>query len=121
VREVVELGQRFDIVSDAVLFCGSGENWAFHGLQLGERRARRLLDNSYDLYVIAGFPMGGLPAEFQYLILKEVAEGAGLGYASKRALDRIEPALEGAVVGELVRTVAAGRAKRRRLAQEHGQ
>ncbi|MEA3403531.1 MAG: alpha-amylase family protein [Armatimonadota bacterium] len=78
VREVVELGQRFDLDADAVLFCGRGETWVFHGLQLGERRARRLLERSYDLYVIAGFPMEKLPAEFQYLILKQVAEGAGL-------------------------------------------
>jgi len=78
VREVVELGQRFDLDADAVLFCGRGDKWVFHGLQLGEQRARRLLQDSYDLYVIAGFPMGRLPAEFQYLILKEVAEGAGL-------------------------------------------
>ena len=78
VREAVELEERFDLDSDAVLFCGRGDNWVFHGLQLGEQRARRLLHNGYDLYVIAGFPMGRLPAEFQYLILKEVSEGAGL-------------------------------------------
>ncbi len=79
VREVVELGQRFDLAADAVLFCGKGEGpWVFHGLKLGEERARRLLEEPYELYVIAGFPMDKLPAEFQYLILKQVAEGAGL-------------------------------------------
>jgi len=79
VREVVELGQRFDLQADAVLFCGKGEGpWVFHGLKLGEERARRLLEEPYELYVIAGFPMDRLPAEFQYLILKQVAEGAGL-------------------------------------------
>ncbi len=78
VREPVELMQRFDIDAEAVLVCGKQDNWVFHGLQLGEERARRLLENEYDLYVIAGFPMGKLPAEFQYLVLKEVADGAGL-------------------------------------------
>ncbi len=78
VREAVELGERFDLDAKAVLYCGRAENWAFHGLQLGEQRARKLMEESYDLYVIAGFPMGKLPAEFQYMILKEVADGAGL-------------------------------------------
>lgn len=79
VREAVELGQRFDLQSDAVLYCGSGEGlWHFHGQGLGEQRARKLLQTPYQLYVIAGFPMGKLPAEFQYLILSQVARGAGL-------------------------------------------
>jgi len=79
VREVVELGQRFDLQADAVLFCGSGEGeWAFHGQKLGAQRAERLLQKPYQLYVIAGFPMAKLPAKVQYLILKQVAEGAGL-------------------------------------------
>jgi len=79
VREAVELGQRFDLESDAVLYCGSGEGlWHFHGQGLGEQRARKLLQTPYQLYVIAGFPMAKLPAEFQYLILSQVAKGAGL-------------------------------------------
>ncbi|MGC9318094.1 MAG: beta-galactosidase trimerization domain-containing protein [Armatimonadota bacterium] len=94
VREVVELGQRFDLDADAVLFCGRGETWVFHGLQLGEQRARRLLEDSYDLYVIAGFPMGRLPAEFQYLVLKQVAEGAGLVCCGPGAGDYMVPRRE---------------------------
>ncbi len=94
VREVVELGQRFDIDGEAVLFCGRGEKWVFHGLQLGEQRARRLLEDSYDLYVVAGFPMGKLPAEFQYLVLKDVAEGAGLLCCGQGAGDYMVPRRE---------------------------
>jgi len=79
VREVVELGERFDLEADAVLFCGSGDGkWVFHGLALGEERAERLLETPYQLYCIAGFPMEKLPAKIQYLILKQVAQGAGL-------------------------------------------
>ncbi len=78
VRQVVELNERFDLQSDAVLFCGSGDKWFFHGLKDGEDRAERLLQKPYQLYVIAGFPMEKLPAKFQYLILKQVTAGAGL-------------------------------------------
>jgi Beta-galactosidase trimerisation domain/Beta-galactosidase len=79
VREVVELGQRFDLQADAVLFCGSGNGkWNFHGVGVGEARAERLLEKPYQLYCIAGFPMEKLPAKLQYLVLKQVAEGAGL-------------------------------------------
>ncbi|MBM3473616.1 MAG: hypothetical protein FJX75_10140, partial [Armatimonadetes bacterium] len=79
VREVVELGQRLNLQADAVLFCGQGEkDWVFHGLGLGETRAERLLHKPYDLYGLAGFAMEKLPAKIQYLILKQVAQGAGL-------------------------------------------
>jgi len=79
VRDVVELTQRFDLDGEAVLFCGQGDGrWAFHGLGLGEARAERLLEKPYDLYVLAGVPMGKLPAKLQYLVLRQVAEGAGL-------------------------------------------
>ncbi|MBM4084818.1 MAG: hypothetical protein FJ272_08530, partial [Planctomycetes bacterium] len=78
VRHVVELRQRFHLQADAVLFCGKGDKWVFHGQRLGEERAERLLATPYPLYIIAGFPMAKLPAKIQYLILKQVAEGAGL-------------------------------------------
>ncbi len=78
VREVVELAQRFDIQADAVLFCGSGDKWVFHGQALGQERAERLLEKPYQLYVVAGFPLEKLPAKAQYLMLKQVAAGAGL-------------------------------------------
>jgi beta-galactosidase len=92
VREVVEFGERFDLRADAVLVCGKGEGpWGFHGVKLGEQRAQRLLKKPYQLYVIAGFPMGKLPAEMQYLILKEVAEGAGLLCCGPGASDYMVP------------------------------
>jgi beta-galactosidase len=77
-REVVELGQRFDLQAEAVLYGGSGKAWGFHGQKLGEERAERLLALPRDLYVIAGFPMEKLPARLQYLIIEQVAKGAGL-------------------------------------------
>ena len=80
VREVVELRERYDLRTDGVLFCGPdpGAKWHFHGGKLGEERAERLLEKPYQLYVIAGFGMDKLPAKIQYLILKQVAAGAGL-------------------------------------------
>jgi len=87
VREVVELQQRFDLPGDAVLFCGKGDNWVFHGLRDGEDRAERLLKKPYDLYVIAGFPLDKLHPKFQYLILEQVAKGAGLVCCGSSAKD----------------------------------
>ena len=78
VREVVELQERFDLPGDAVLFCGSGDNWVFHGLRDGETRAERLLETPCDLYVIGGFPFEKLPAKMQYEVMRQVAGGAGL-------------------------------------------
>lgn len=78
-REVIELGQRFDLQADAVLYASaSGGNWAFHGGKLGEDRAERLLAQPYPLYVIAGFPFEKLPTRMRYEILAQVAQGAGL-------------------------------------------
>jgi hypothetical protein len=92
VREIVELRERFDLEADAVLFCGSGDGkWVFHGLALGEQRAERLLETPYQLYCIAGFPMEKLPAKIQYLIIKHVAEGAGLLCTGPGAPDYMAP------------------------------
>ena len=77
-REVVELAQRFDLQAEAILFGGAGDAWGFHGQKLGEKRAERLLARPHELYVIAGFPMEKLPARLQYLIVEQVAKGAGL-------------------------------------------
>ena len=77
-REVVELAQRFDLKAEAILFAGSGNTWEFHGQQLGEARAARLLARPYELYVIAGFPLEKLPARMQFMIIEQVAKGAGL-------------------------------------------
>ncbi|MGO8752658.1 MAG: beta-galactosidase trimerization domain-containing protein [Thermoguttaceae bacterium] len=79
-REVAELTQRFDLQADAILFGGpsAAQAWQYHGQNLGERRAERLLAKPYQLYVIAGFPLEKLPARHQYLIVEQVAKGAGL-------------------------------------------
>jgi hypothetical protein len=79
VRESVELAERFQMQPDAVLFCGpSAGAWTFHGGSVGADRAERLLGKRYDLFVFAGFDPQRLPAKFQYLVLKQVSEGAGL-------------------------------------------
>ncbi len=107
-REVVELAQRFDLQADAILFGGPtpAGNWEFHGQKLGEKRAERLLAQPYSLYVIAGFPMDKLPARLQYLIIEQVAKGAGLVccgpgaqefMAAKRRIAALPPALADAV------------------------
>lgn len=128
VREVVELGQRFDLQPDAVLFCGKGEGeWAFHGVGLGEVRAERLLEKPYELYCIAGLPMEKLPAKIQYLILKQVAQGAGLLCCGQGAREymvprrRIEPtprfltaaipALDGKAPAEMVSAYNLGKGR----------
>jgi hypothetical protein len=79
VREPVELAERFEMQSDAVLFCGpSAGAWNFHGGSVGADRAEKLLAKRYDLFVFAGFDPQRLPAKHQYLVLKQVSEGAGL-------------------------------------------
>ncbi len=84
-REVIELSQRFDIDADAIFYARRGDVWSFHGGKDGEERARRLLAEPYDLYVIAGFPMEKLPGEMQYRILEQVVGGAGLLYCGQDA------------------------------------
>jgi len=90
-REVVELTQRFDLAAEAILFSGSGSTWEFHGQKLGENRAARLLARPYQLYVIAGFPMDKLPARMQYLIIEQVAKGAGLVCCGPGAAEFMTP------------------------------
>lgn len=79
-REVIELTQRFDVRAEAILLAGPGGSgtWQFHGQKLGQLRAERLLARPRQLYVIAGFPMEKLPPRLQYLIIEQVAKGAGL-------------------------------------------
>jgi len=64
------------------------------------------LARPYSLYVIAGFPMEKLPARFQYLIVEQVARGAGLlccgpgageFMTAKRRIDPLPPAVVDAV------------------------
>lgn len=103
-REVVELGQRFDLKADAIYYGGSGTKWDFHGNALGAQRAERLLSKHYQLYVIAGFPLEKLPAKMQYEILSNVAKGAGLlccGPGSEFMNDKRKLALPAALANAL--------------------
>lgn len=77
-REAVELLQRFDLRGEAILVGGSGKGEDFLGLELGRKRAERLLAKPYDVYVFANFAFEKFPAKFQYLVLERVARGAGL-------------------------------------------
>ncbi len=77
-REVIELCQRFDIEPEGALIDNGGGKWPFHGGKLGEARAERLLAKPHDVIFIAGLGLDKLAAKLQYLILKQVTEGAGL-------------------------------------------
>jgi hypothetical protein len=76
-REVVELAQRVDLEADAIFFGGSKGD-EFFGLELGRRRAERLLAQPYQVYVFANARFEKLPPQFQFLIMEQVAKGAGL-------------------------------------------
>jgi len=85
-REVVELGQRVDLQADAIFFGGAQGN-EFFGMELGRRRAERLLATPYQVYVFANAQLGNLPPRFQYLIMEQVAKGAGLLCCGPAAAD----------------------------------
>ena len=85
-REVVELMQRVDLQADAILVGGSkGED--FLGLELGRQRAERLLAKPYQVYVFANARLDRLPPKFQFLIMEQVAKGAGLFCVGPAATD----------------------------------
>ncbi|MDD4870020.1 MAG: beta-galactosidase [Kiritimatiellae bacterium] len=96
VREVVELIQRFDIKGEA-FFLGGDKGSDFFGLELGRRRAEKLLEKAYDVYVFAGSAMDKLPPKLQYMVMQQVAKGAGLVCCGPSAKDfmtskrRIQP------------------------------
>lgn len=103
-REVIELGQRFDLEAEAVYYGGANEKWDFHGNALGAERAERLLSQSWQLYVIGGFPLDKLPLKMQYEILSAVAKGAGLlccGHGSEFMTDTRQVALPPALADAL--------------------
>jgi hypothetical protein len=74
IREAVELMQRFDITGDAVIMSGKG----FYQQKVGEARARKLLENPYDVYVFGNVNFESLWPELEYKILERVVAGAGL-------------------------------------------
>ena len=87
-REPVELIQRFDIEGDAFFYHPTSK---FLGVEIGEQRARRLLENQYDVYVLANASLKTLPAEMQFKIMEKVARGAGLLTVGKKADDFMVP------------------------------
>lgn len=79
-RDVVELHQRFNIKGDAVFFGGSDRKGGdFLGMELGRARAEKLLEQDYDVYVIAAVALNRLPPDIQFKILEKVCRsGKGL-------------------------------------------
>ncbi len=73
-REAVELMQRFDITGDLVIMSGKG----FYQQQVGQQRAKRLLENPYDVYVFGNVDFDAVWPELAYKILERVVGGAGL-------------------------------------------
>lgn len=126
-REVVELLQRFDISGDAILVGGSGKGEDFLGMALGQKRAERLLAKPYDVYVFANFALGKFPAKFQYLVMEQVAQGAGLVCCGppasefmipKRRIDPLPalvseslPVLDGKKPAEIINTYRLGKGR----------
>jgi len=103
-REVVELGQRFDLQAEAVYYGGAGEKWDFHGNALGAERAERLLSQPWQLIVIGGFPLDKLPLKMQYEVLARVTKGTGLlccGHGSEFMTEKRKVALPAALVEAL--------------------
>ena len=125
-REVVELGQRFDLDADAFFFGGNAGN-EFLGNALGRKRAEKLLATPYDVYVIGGADLAKLPPKLQYLIMKEVAAGAGLvccGPGSKDFMTEVRrvspqptlltaglPKLDGKAPSEVMRAYRLGQGR----------
>ncbi len=83
-REPVELIQRFDLDGDAFFYHATNK---FLGEELGEQRARRLLENQYDAYVLANVDLKTLPADMQFQIMEKVARGAGLLAVGRKVND----------------------------------
>ncbi len=88
-REVIELGQRFDIDAQMVfwgrLVDTSRDDW--HGGEEGLQRIDRLLGEEWDAFVFLGIKLENLTSERQFRLLEAVANGAGLvisGYDEPR-------------------------------------
>lgn len=86
-RPIVEVMQRFDIEGKAILVAPVKEQnfievepgkSGVHGGEIGEQRLARLLDDTYDCYVVLGEIMGYIPEKSRMAMLKKVKSGAGL-------------------------------------------
>jgi len=105
-REAVELAQRLDIevFGEAVIdsaHLGSESRYIapIEGTRPEEKvaRLRRKLQSGYDAFVIGNVHWDVFPAEIQYRILKQVAEGAGLVivYAARLRSEMLKHKLAG--------------------------
>lgn len=99
-REIIEIGQRFDIEHEVFAtelpdrFTGgveSGQYQAFPGTRAEDQKARlsQKLDGDYDCIVIGNVPWKILPATSQEVIMDKVAAGTGLVGYMKGPLDGV--------------------------------
>ncbi|MBL7040914.1 MAG: beta-galactosidase trimerization domain-containing protein [Pirellulaceae bacterium] len=121
-REVIELKQRFDLDPQMVFWAriidSTQEQW--HGGERGLQRMTRLLTQRWDAFVFLDIPLGKVPVEQQYEIVKAVTAGAGLvliGPDDKRVLkdkNRLKdlPAFLDDVDGATAFTIMQGRGVR---------
>jgi hypothetical protein len=85
---IVELMRRMDIKCDTFITMAHDKVWAddlWNGAVIGTSQAEKenellgLLKNDYDVYVLAGFSLGGVPREALHIITQRIAEkGASL-------------------------------------------
>jgi beta-galactosidase len=127
-REAVEAMQRFDLIADAVLWGTIVDTTTaqWHGGEEGVARARRLLEQPYDVYWFNECDPTRLPTELQYKLLKRVTEGAGLvlvGCDDARVLKRpltAQPGDPDAALFSIVKGRGARLPKTPRLAYRFG-
>lgn len=79
-RECVELIQRFDLDAQAVFWSQivDSPQTHWHGGKMGEQRMFRLLQQEWDCFVFMQLNLEQMAPREQYLLLKAVADGAGL-------------------------------------------
>jgi len=119
-REVIELKQRFDVEPEMVFWArvvdSTKEGW--HGASNGVQRMMRLLGQKWDAFVFLGTPPERMPTEAQYLMVKQIAQGAGLVLSGvrderickdKNRIETLPPFLATGPVGEAF-SILEGRA-----------
>lgn len=129
-RECVELIERFDIdgkAAFAFLAPDGSHDLAsipcWHGGPVGERRIMTLLREKWDCFAFFGIPIERLPPEAQRLMLKAVADGAGLvllGTDDARVLkakNRLRKAPGMLMPGPIGEAYSVGRGRGVRIAQ----
>lgn len=121
-RECVELIQRFDLDAQAVFWSQivDSPQTHWHGGKMGEQRMFRLLQEKWDCFVFLQLKLEQMAPREQYLLLKAVADGAGLVlvdtsdprvFKDKNRLKSLPPLLASGPVGEAY-TIGKGRGMR---------